>query len=113
MNPLSFLCFVLCAFGVLASIVFGVDGLWVVCIYFAVVAVHSFVTGLSVYYDIAKERKGITRCKDCQHCALEFKEQRFGEPSKYVRVCLLHDHETTLDDYCSWGLRKGGADYDR
>ena len=50
--------------------------------------------------------KGITHCKDCQHCALEFKEQRFGEPSKYVRVCLLHDHETTLDDYCSLGLRK-------
>ena len=48
----------------------------------------------------------IVHCKDCQHCALEFKEQRFGEPSQYIRVCLLHDHETTLDDYCSWGLRK-------
>ena len=48
----------------------------------------------------------VVRCKDCQHCALEFKEQRFGEPSKYIRVCLLHDHETTLDDYCSFGVRK-------
>lgn len=52
----------------------------------------------------------VVHCKDCQHCALEFKEQRFGEPSKYIRVCLLHDHETTLDDYCSFGVRKGEKD---
>ena len=48
------------------------------------------------------------RCADCQHCALEYKEPNFGEPSKYVRVCLLHDHETTLDDYCSRGESKWG-----
>ena len=62
----------------------------------------------SVGFDdgFAHSEKSITRCKDCQHCALEFKEQRFGEPSQYIRVCLLHDHETTLDDYCSFGVRK-------
>ena len=50
----------------------------------------------------------ITRCADCQHCALDYADQGFGYPTKPIRVCIIHDHETTLDDYCSWARRKDG-----
>ena len=52
----------------------------------------------------------VTRCADCQHCALEYEDQGFGYPSRPTRVCIIHDHETKLDDYCSWARRKDGAD---
>lgn len=48
----------------------------------------------------------VTRCADCQHCALEYTDQGFGYPSRPTRVCIIHDHETKLDDYCSWAKRK-------
>lgn len=54
--------------------------------------------------------RNIVRCADCQHCALDYADQGFGYPSKPVRVCIIHDHETTLDDYCSWARRKDGGE---
>ena len=50
----------------------------------------------------------VTHCADCQHCALDYADQGFGYPTKPIRVCIIHDHETTLDDYCSWARRKDG-----
>jgi hypothetical protein len=52
----------------------------------------------------------IVHCKDCQHCALSYNDKRFGEQTQPVRMCLLGGHVTTLDDYCSWAVRKDGAD---
>ena len=52
----------------------------------------------------------VVRCADCQHCALDYADQGFGYPTKPIRVCIIHDHETKLDDYCSWARRKDGAD---
>ena len=52
----------------------------------------------------------VTHCADCQHCALDYADRGFGYPTKPIRVCIIHDHETTLDDYCSWARRKDGAD---
>ena len=52
----------------------------------------------------------VIHCADCQHCALDYAEQGFGYPTKPIRVCIIHDHETTLDDYCSWARRKDGVE---
>ena len=60
--------------------------------------------------EIERLTKGIVRCADCQHCALDYADRGFGYPTKPIRVCIIHDHETTLDDYCSWARRKDGAD---
>lgn len=48
----------------------------------------------------------VVRCKDCLHCGFDYIEQGFGYPSIPIRVCLLHYHETTLEDYCSYGEAK-------
>ena len=62
---------------------------------------------------IAEVGKKVTHCADCQHCALDYADQGFGYPTKPIRVCIVHDHETTLDDYCSWARRKDGGEEDR
>ena len=54
----------------------------------------------------------VTHCADCQHCALDYADRGFGYPTKPIRVCIIHDHETTLDDYCSWARRKDGEEDD-
>ena len=58
--------------------------------------------------EVKRLTKGIVHCADCQHCYIDYADQGFGYPTKPIRVCIIHDHETTLDDYCSWARRKDG-----
>ena len=71
----------------------------------------EFLEGIKYVYEMLKnfepvDAVAVTRCADCQHCALEYTDQGFGYPSRPTRVCIIHDHETKLDDYCSWAKRK-------
>ena len=52
----------------------------------------------------------VVRCNDCKHCNISLVIPN----GRVIYTCMegSHDHKVLLDptDYCSYGVRKGGAD---
>ena len=61
---------------------------------------HKAIGIISDAIELLKEQEAVVRCKDCQ-----FYNEGQNEVDAWMR-CRLHSMNTSLDEFCSWAVKK-------